>query len=229
MLSDGYTDVPAGKIATVVTSLEMLAPAKPERDPDQPALALTKMDAPDPEWYRDLYRRVGTDWLWVSRLVMPDDSLLAILHHPSVEIWAVMKDGQAEGLLELDFREEGQCELAFFGLAASIIGKGVGRWLMNRAIDRAWSMPISRFWVHTCTVDSPQALGFYIRSGFLPYRRQIEIFDDPRLLGILPKEAAPQIPLLLTAGIMRGDKENRQATDPRIVFMPGGGWLRVLG
>ncbi|MDX3925254.1 MAG: GNAT family N-acetyltransferase [Shinella sp.] len=196
MLADGYTDVPAGKLAAVVTSLEMRAPAKTAHGPDRPDLVLKRMESPDPDWYRDLYRRVGTDWLWVSRLAMPDDKLRSILNDPLVEVWAVMKDGRSEGLLELDCREEGECELAFFGLAASIIGQGAGRWLMNRAIERAWSKPISRFWVHTCTIDSPQALGFYIRSGFVPYKRQIEIFDDPRLLGLLPKEAAPQVPVL---------------------------------
>ena len=104
------------------------------------------------------------------------------------------------GLLALDFREEGACELAFFGLTAAAIGNGTGRWLMNRAIARAWSREghsaIRRFWVHTCTLDSPQALGFYIRSGFTPVKRQIEIFDDPRLTGVLPLTAAPQVPIL---------------------------------
>ena len=56
--------------------------------------------------------------------------------------------------------------------------------------------PIERFWVHTCTLDSPQALGFYIRSGFAPVERQIEVFDDPRLTGVLPETAAPHIPVL---------------------------------
>jgi hypothetical protein len=46
---------------------------------------------------------------------------------------------------------------------------------MNRAIERAWSRPIRRFWAHTCTLDHPSALGFYKRSGFRPFRRQVEI------------------------------------------------------
>jgi hypothetical protein len=69
---------------------------------------------------------------------------------------------------------------------------------MNRAIDRAWGRTprISRFWVHTCTNDHPDALAFYIRSGFVPYARGIECYRDPRLEGLLPKQAAPQIPII---------------------------------
>ena len=200
MLPDGYTDVPAGKLAAVVTCLEMQAPPQRRADPEQPGIALERVLKPGVAWYRDLYRRIGADWLWASRLAMAEGVLAGILEHPDIEVYAVMKAGQAEGLLELDFREEGACELAFFGLTQVMIGGGTGRWLMNRAIDRAWSReghaPIGRFWVHTCTLDSPQALGFYIRSGFMPVKRQIEVFDDPRLLGVLPETAAPQVPIL---------------------------------
>lgn len=200
MLPDGYSDVPAGKLAAVVTCLEMLEPPPVRVDPEQPGVSLEHITMPATAWYRDLYGRIGAHWLWASRLAMPEERLEAIIRHPDVEVRAVVKEGRAEGLLELDFREEGVCELAFFGLTPAVIGNGTGRWLMNRAIARAWSregrVPLRRLWVHTCTLDHPQALGFYIRSGFRPYRRQVEVFDDPRLTGVLPADTAPQVPLL---------------------------------
>lgn len=200
MLPDGYSDVPMGKLAAVVTSLEMQAPPAIGVDPEQPGVTLVRVELPDVAWYRELYSRVGGEWVWASRLAMSENDLAAILRCPDVEVYAVMKDGRAEGLLELDFREEGVCELAFFGLTAAMVGNGTGRWLMNRAIARAWSRDgheqIACLWVHTCTLDSPQALGFYIRSGFTPVKRQVEVFDDPRLTGILPETAAAQVPIL---------------------------------
>ncbi|QRM55813.1 GNAT family N-acetyltransferase [Sinorhizobium sp. BG8] len=199
MLSDGYTDIPDGKLAVVATCLQMFRPPAPGRDPDQPDLSLGKVEAPDLDWYRDLYRRIGAEWLWGSRLAMSDGELHEVIGDPAVDIWAVTKDGRAEGLLELDFRQEGECELAFFGLSSAIIGQGAGRWLMNRAIERAWSKPISRFWVHTCTLDHPSALNFYVRSGFVPFKRQIEVFDDPRLVGTLAEDVAPRVPILRPA------------------------------
>jgi hypothetical protein len=67
---------------------------------------------------------------------------------------------------------------------------------MNRALKRAWARPIRRFWVHTCTLDHPSALGFYKRSGFRPFRRQVEIAEDPRLSGLVRMNAAAHVPLL---------------------------------
>jgi GNAT superfamily N-acetyltransferase len=91
------------------------------------------------------------------------------------------------------------CELAFFGLTPGLVGKGAGRLLMQHAIERAWARPIDRFWVHTCTLDHPAALAFYVRSGFRAFKRQVEIADDPRLDGTLPPDAAPHAPVICSA------------------------------
>ena len=195
ILPDGYSDVPAGKIAAVVTHLEMTErPAL--RDDPQGAWTLRRVASPDLDWFRDLYRRVGEEWLWFSRLQMADAELAAIVHSPMVDVHALVHEGRDEGLLELDFREGGQCELAFFGVTADLIGGGAGRWLMNRALELAWSRQVSRVWVHTCTLDHPSALAFYQRSGFRPFRRQIEIADDPRLDGTAPRSAAKHVPII---------------------------------
>jgi len=195
-LPDGYADVPAGKLASVVTLLDMSAPVRPRPEPSAIACELRKVERPDPNWYRKLFRQVGEDWLWFSRLRMRDAELTAIIHHPKVDIYALAHAGADEGLLELDFRPGGECELAFFGLARGLIGRGAGRFLMNRALEKAWSRPIRRFSTHTCTLDHPDALGFYLRSGFKPHGRQIEIADDPRLDGTLARSAAPHVPII---------------------------------
>ncbi len=152
----------------------------------------------DPLTYRRLYRAVGEDWLWFSRLRLADAEIAALIGSADVEVYRLSDGADGEALLELDFRESDTCELAFFGLSRALIGGRAGRWLMNRAIERAWSRPIRRFWVHTCTLDHPAALGFYGRSGFRPFRRDVEITDDPRLTGVIPKGAAPHVPILRT-------------------------------
>jgi len=195
ILPDGYSDVPAGKIAAVVTHLEMTAlPAR--RDDPPGAWSLRKVDAPALDWYRDLFRRVGEDWLWFSRARMSDTELAAIIHTPDIEVYALVADGRDEGLLELDFRDPGQCELVYFGVTSGLIGTGAARFLMNRALERAWSRGVRRVWVHTCTLDHPSAVAFYQRSGFRPFRRQIEIADDPRLDGTASRTAAKHIPII---------------------------------
>ncbi|HET9096780.1 MAG TPA: GNAT family N-acetyltransferase [Candidatus Baltobacteraceae bacterium] len=195
-LASGYSELPAGKIANVATYLEMreraaLLPERPEA-----ARSLERLRPPPLDAYRSLFKRVGAPYLWFSRLTMTDEQLAAIIRDPDVEVYLVRDGGAEAGLLELDFRTLGECELVFFGLLEPYIGKGAGRWLMNRAIELAWSHPLRRFWLHTCTLDHPKALEFYRRSGFTPFKREIEIADDPRLVGILPRDAAPSIPLI---------------------------------
>lgn len=199
-LSDGYHDIPAGKIAVVVTHLEMLEPAAPRPAPSLPTgLELRRVEQPDPDWYRALFRHVGGDWLWFSRFAMTDAQLTAIIQDVHVEVHALSYQGRDAGLLELDFRQAHECELAFFGVARELIGTSAARSLMNEAIARAWrhpAFPVRRFWVHTCTGDHPAAVEFYIRSGFRPFKRQIEIADDPRITSGHSETAAPHVPII---------------------------------
>jgi GNAT superfamily N-acetyltransferase len=194
-LPDGYSDIPGGKIAAVVTHLEMTG--RPLLPPDPPGdWTLRRVESPALDWFRELYRRIGEEWLWFSRSLMSDTELAARIRPPSSEIYALLHDGRDEGLLHLDFSTTGQCELSLFGVTAKLIGGGAGRFLMNRALERAWSQTVARVWVHTCTFDHPRALAFYQRSGFRPFRRQIEISDDPRLDGTLPRHVAKHVPMI---------------------------------
>lgn len=195
------TPVPPEMIATVVTSLEMRERPKPRMMPHAP-LRLVRWKAPSPEKYRALFRRVGEPWMWFSRLVMPEAELLAIIHDAAVEIYAVEDPRGVEiGLLELDFRKASEAEIGFFGLVPELTGKGHGNWLMAQALSIGWRKDVARMWVHTCTLDHPGALGFYRRHGFMPFERAIETFADPRLAGVLRREAAPHIPLLGQASL----------------------------
>jgi GNAT superfamily N-acetyltransferase len=195
-LSDGYADVPPGRLATVVTCLEMLQRPALRSERAGAGWQLRHVPRPDAAWYRELFARIGEEWLWFSRLAMPVPRLEAIIRDPAVEVYALATGGRDEGLLELDFRTTGECELAFYGLGGPLLGSGAGRWLMNRAIEQAWARPIQRFWVHTCTLDHPDALAFYVRSGFRAYARQVEIAPDPRLMGLVPRTAAARIPII---------------------------------
>ena len=196
-MTPGVHDVPAGHVATIVTHLEMTEPPalRPATLPE--AAFLTQVPRPGLAWYRDLFTRVGAlDWLWSSRLKMDDATLEGIVTDPMVEVHALEFAGKPEGLLELDFRDGATCELAFLGLTPSAQGLGAGRAMMTTAITRAFAQPISKLHIHTCTLDSPVALPFYIRSGFAPVRREVEIMADPRLDGTIPAGAAGHIPIL---------------------------------
>ena len=195
-LSDGYHPVPRGKLAAVQTFLEMRARPAPRPSRSEASWRVERFEPVDLERYYALFHRVGDEHLWTLRLQMPHDEVRRLLNAPGYEAYALVTGDGDEGLLELDFRIDRECEIGLFGVAPRLIGSGAGRMLMNHAIESAWARPIDRFWLHTCTLDHPNAMAFYRRSGFVPYRRAIEIFDDPRYLGLTRGDAAAGVPIL---------------------------------
>jgi len=196
ILLDGYTDLPPGKIANVVTYLEMLAPPAGLAPPERPDLSLRRVASPDVGWYRDTIRTIGEAWLWFSPLIMPEAELARLLAGPRREVLALEKTGETVGIAELDRAVAGEVEISFFGVAPSEIGTGAGRWLMARVLPLAFAPGVSRVWLHTCSFDHPAAVPFYMRCGFRPYKFAIEVTDDPRLSGIFPETAAPHVALI---------------------------------
>ncbi len=196
-----YEPVPDGHLAAVVTFLEMHAP--PASELAESTLRLRRVPDPDPENYRALFRKVGAPWLWFSRLELSDEALAAIIGDPGVELYEVAAVEPVVGMLELDFRQPGECEIAFIGLVPDLTGQGHGKWLLDHALRLAWRAEgardgIRRVHVHTCTLDHPAALSAYRRAGFTAYKRAIETFPDPRLTSALPADCAPQLPLVGT-------------------------------
>jgi GNAT superfamily N-acetyltransferase len=192
-----FEPVSGGDLAAVVTFLEMRR--APKAQVPASAYTMRRIENPDVDAYRQLFRRIGQAWLWFSRLVMSDEELAGIIQDGAVELYIVVDDIGAEiGMVELDFREAGECEIAFLGILPELAGYGHGRWLLGETLVMAWREGIRRVHVHTCTLDHPAALPAYRHAGFTACKRAIERFRDPRLTGILPLDCAPQVPLLGT-------------------------------
>ena len=180
-----------GHLGAVVTYLETTERPKPRPMPES-LRRLMRWREVDPAKYRTLFRRVGGRWLWYSRLAMDDSKLRANVG----EVHAVLDPHGVEvGMVELDFRTEGECLIRFLGLVPELSGKGHGKWLFAQTLALAWRSGVSRVHVNTCTLDHPAALPSYLKAGFTAYGRAFESFPDPRLLGLLPTDVAPQIPL----------------------------------
>ncbi|SON55600.1 Acetyltransferase (GNAT) family protein [Hartmannibacter diazotrophicus] len=196
-LADGFHPVPKGKIATVVTFLERTVAPEGAPFPCPDGFRLERADGIGTEEFRALFRRIGEDWMWWSRLAMDETALAALLSDPRRDIQLARRGDEAVGIVELDFTDPANVELAFFGLVPGIEGKGIGRWLMDAGLRIAFASPETRrVFVHTCHFDSPRALPFYMASGFRAYDVQVEVCDDPRLVGLLPESATPQVPVI---------------------------------
>lgn len=209
ILRDGFHAVPDGWLATIVTHLEMTSPPPPAPAALPPDLAVQHEERPSTDWYRALFTRIGADWLWTSRLELAASDLAGIVASPDVEVWTLRRGGEDLALCELDFRAPGSCELAFFGLDPRLQGRGLSHPLLAHATARAWTRPIRRFTVHTCTHDHPAALGLYRGAGFVPVRREVEVMPDPRLSGLLPADAAPHVPSIRAPATMDGTGARR--------------------
>ena len=174
-------DISAGKLKTVVTYLEMRNKPQPrELQPPSSNISITPTIKTTVSFYRYLYNTVGGPWFWYERRQMNDEQLRAIIQHPQVEIYVLYASGVPAGYAEIDRRHEMDIELAYFGIMPEFIGQRLGPFLLNWIIDKAWSYNPQRFWLHTCTLDHPKALAVYQQAGFVPYKDEEKIIDDPR-------------------------------------------------
>lgn len=171
-----------GWVSTTVTYLEMLTP--PNRVPAAatPRIGTPRSRAgtgmevrravrPTASFYRYLYDMIGEEWTWTGRRLMDDNTLYAIIHDPLVEVNVLWIDGVPAGLAEIDRRSPPSIELGYFGLIPDFVGKGLGSFFLDWAVDRAWSARPQRFWVHTCDLDHPNALPVYQKAGFAIYKQ----------------------------------------------------------
>ena len=188
----GYPDRdrfrPVIVLEDTITYLEMLERPAGRRVPAPlDMLALMRAEACTVSFYRYLYNTVGEPWLWFERRIIDDAAVAAQIHRPTIEIFVLYVRGVPAGFFELDTSAPRETKLCYFGLVPDFIGRRLGPYLLQAAIDRAWSRPIDRFWLHTSTFDHPKALSVYQRAGFVVYARRSVLFEDPREHGILPR------------------------------------------
>lgn len=115
--------------------------------------------------YLDLYRLVGGPWHWRERLAWPPAQLQAHLETPDVHVWELRAGGKTAGYFELQARAA-ETEILYFGLAPGFIGRGLGGWLLTRAVDEALALAPRPVVLNTCTLDGPHAMANYIARGF---------------------------------------------------------------
>jgi GNAT superfamily N-acetyltransferase len=122
-------------------------------------------------FFRYLYAEVGREYLWRDRLAWTEGEIEAYLGGP-VELWVLYREGAPAGYFELRGHDDRSMEVAYFGLMPHAIGRGLGKFLLSRAVEAAWAHLPSRVWLHTCTLDHPNALSNYLKRGFREVRRE---------------------------------------------------------
>lgn len=160
------------------TYLEQTSPtdlARAHRPPGD--VAVERVPAPDVELSRSMYAAVGADWHWTDRARWSTEQWRQRLSRVGGETWVARVSGDLAGYAELESLVVGgstEVEVAYFGLLPAYVGRSLGGHLLTVAVEQAWAMgerwptlpPVSRVWLHTCTLDGPAALPNYQRRGF---------------------------------------------------------------
>ncbi len=183
MIAHRQKDRGSGKpqrVPTVVTFLEMLQhpTALP---PPQPKgkVAILKAERPPVHFYRYLYDSIGREYKWVDRKKLSDAALADLLNDRLVDLYILYADGCPAGMAEFDFRTEEVGQLAYFGLLPEFVGRHLSYFFLYHTTINAWTRPITRLLVNTCTLDHPRALPLYQRMGFVPYAREDRFIEMP--------------------------------------------------
>jgi GNAT superfamily N-acetyltransferase len=175
MASGPYTRI---DVARTYLELRQAADLRPSPAPGLPA-TIRRLESIRAAEYRALYTLVGERWLWRDRLVWTDEELDAYLASPSVQVWILSVAGETAGYFELKQHSAGVVEVMYFGLAPSYMGRGLGGWMLTRAVEEAWAMDGTRVILNTCTLDAPQALPNYLARGFTIVREEQYVIDVP--------------------------------------------------
>ena len=173
-------ETPKAILEVTITYLEMhQKPINLPKNDNTKQVWIAKVNKPTLSFYRYLYFHIGEPWRWYERRILGDDDLRSIINDAGVSIHVLYFDGSPAGYFELDARIDHQVELAYLGLFPEFIGRGLGSWLLDRALITAWKSQPSRVWVHTCSLDHPNALPCYRKAGFKIHREETISIRDP--------------------------------------------------
>ena len=169
------TKQPGERIDYTVTFLEMTARPTAPVAPVPVGLSVALLAAKEPpvDYFLYLYSAVGAEYEWTDWLKRPRAAQDAYVADPKVELYSLMVDGWPGGFFVLDTREDGVCDLGYFGLVPQAVGRGLSGWFLGTAVHMGWDRPgVDRLTVNTNTLDHPRALALYQRMGFSPVRRE---------------------------------------------------------
>lgn len=154
-----------------ITFLEMTSRPAPRRAPPPlDAHALMRVEEPAVAYFRWLYHHTGRDWMWIDRRRWDDEKLAAHLTAPGYALYVLYLKGGPAGFFELVPHDGGtRIDLGLFGIMPEYIGRKLGPFMLDQAIQLGWERGPNRMTVDTCTLDHPRALTLYQKFGFTPY------------------------------------------------------------
>ena len=141
---------------------------------------LVKKIKPDFQLNKFFYKQVGKNHRWIDRLSWSDKKWINYISNRNLETYIISEFDELVGFFELLYNPElEETEISYFGLLEEYIGKGIGGYALSVAIKKSFEKNIRRVWLHTCTLDHPNALKNYIARGMTVFKKEnINILDS---------------------------------------------------
>ena len=136
-------------------------------------LKVEEIGKEDPAFCKFLYQKIGEDFHWKDRLFWSVEQWKNYLSSEKLKFYTAYVGYEPAGYYEyLNHSDKGEVELTYFGIFKKFFGKKLGGYLLSHALKNAWSHNPKRVWVHTCTLDHPNALRNYIARGMNIFKKE---------------------------------------------------------
>ena len=135
---------------------------------------LLKINPPDFQINKFFYKQIGSDHRWIDRLVWDDQKWVSYVSNPNVKTYVLKENDDLVGYFEqIINQEKNDCEIAYFGILEEFFSKGYGGYLLSEAIKLGFQSNVKRVWVHTCSLDHPNAILNYKSRGMQVFKNEI--------------------------------------------------------
>ena len=128
-----------------------------------------------------LYKEIGNDYYWKDRLVWSDKNWSDYVSQAGYQLHTLYKDKNLVGYYEVLSDNYLNFEIAYFGIFKEFFGRKMGGYLLSYAIYNSFYQGAKKVWVHTWTLDHPNALKNYLARGMKIFKTE-KIFFNPENL-----------------------------------------------
>ena len=128
-----------------------------------------------------LYKEIGKNYYWKVRLVWSDKNWSDYVSQAGYQLHTLYKDKNLVGYYEVLSDNYLNFEIAYFGIFKEFFGRKMGGYLLSYAIYNSFYQGAKKVWVHTCTLDHPNALKNYLARGMKIFKTE-KIFFNPENL-----------------------------------------------
>ena len=135
---------------------------------------MKKVSLDDFQLNKFFYEQIGKNHQWNDRLVWNDKKWVDYVSNPNVFTFVLKDNEDITDFFELIYhKDKSEIEIAYLGLLKDYMDKKLGGYMLTEAIKLSFSYKVKRVWVHTCSLDHPNAIENYKSRGMKVFKTEI--------------------------------------------------------